>query len=177
MTDNSPRYPTTPSLTIEELIRDHYRVAYQYSYRLTGSTYDAEDLVQQSFLTAHRKLHQLRDPKAAKGWLFQILRTTFFQSCRKKKPVCEADSALELGSILHDMHSTEPHFDNELLQQRLNTLPDKYRIALLMYYFEDLSYEEISSQLDIPLGTVMSRLARAKALLRTRYQALGAPSK
>ena len=164
----------TQVVTVESLIREHYQVMYRYAFRLAGNACDAEDLTQQCFLTAHRKLEQLREPKAAKSWLFQILRTAFFKLCRKRKPSTEADVDLDIESaLIHDPQESEPHFDLELLQTRLNDLPDNYRVALLMFYFEEMTYEEISKALEIPMGTVMSRLSRAKDSLRSRVQDIG----
>ena len=166
--------PGTGMVTVESLIREHYQVIYRYAFRLAGNACDAEDLTQQCFLTAHRKLEQLREPKAAKSWLFQILRTAFFKLCRKRRPSTEADVEMDIESaLIHDPQEAEPHYDRELLQARLNELPDNYRAALLMFYFEEMSYEEISKALDIPMGTVMSRLSRAKACLRSRAHDIG----
>lgn len=159
------------AITIDSLIRDHHQVLYRYAYRLTGQQCDAEDLTQQAFLTAHRKLHQLREPAAVRGWLFRILRTTFLKMCRKRKPLLETDSDWVIGEVV-DAKDDEQPFDTEQLQQRLDELPESYRVVLLMFYFEQKSYEEISQELDVPMGTVMSRLSRAKAQLRTRLRSI-----
>ena len=159
--------------SIELLIREHYAVLYRYAYRLTGSQCDAEDLTQQCFLTAHSKLHQLREANAALGWLFQILRTAFFKLCRKRQPVLEADMELGMDSVVAEQNDDQP-FDLDCLQQRLRELPENYRLVLLMFYFEEKSYEAIASELDIPIGTVMSRLSRAKSQLRLRIRPLEA---
>lgn len=156
-------------VSIEQVINEHYAVLYRYAFRLAGNQSDAEDLTQQCFLTAHRKLHQLRDPKAARNWLYQVLRTAFFKLCRKRRPVLAADTEVEMELVEEVVESDQP-FDLERLQQRLNELPEIYRTILLMFYFEGKSYDEISTTLDIPMGTVMSRLSRAKSQLRTRVR-------
>ncbi len=158
--------------TIEVLIREHYVFLYRYAYRLSGSRCDAEDLTQQCFLTAHRKLHQLREPKAARSWLFQILRTAFFRLCRKRQPVLESDAEMDMGSVVEE--ETDESFDLERLQERLGELHENFRLVLLMFYFEEKSYDEIAAELNIPIGTVMSRLSRAKAHLRSRIRPLEA---
>ena len=159
------------ALTVETLIRDYHQSLYRYAYRLSGQPCDAEDLTQQTFLTAHQKLHQLRDEAAVRGWLFRILRTTFLKNCRKRKPLSEADTELAMSDVV-DAGDVELRFDTEHLQHRLDELPESYRVALLMFYFEQKSYEEIASELDLPMGTVMSRLSRAKARLRTRLRSV-----
>lgn len=157
------------TVSVEQLIDEHYAIIYRYAFRLAGNQSDAEDLTQQCFLTAHRKLHQLRDPKAARNWLFQVLRTAFFKLCRKRKPVLAADTEVEMDLIEEVAESDQP-YDLEHLQSRLNELPEIYRTILLMFYFEGKSYEAISAALDVPIGTVMSRLSRAKSQLRTRVR-------
>lgn len=156
---------------IQSLVHEHYAVLYRYAYRLTGKTADAEDLVQQTFLAAQEKLHQLRDAHAARGWLFQILRRHFLKACRKRSPQNEADARLDMNSVSADVEP-QPPFDAELIQQKLDELPDRFRLALLMYYFEEKSYESIAQELEIPIGTVMSRLARARAHLRSRLHSV-----
>jgi len=152
---------------IEKLIREHYDVLYRYAFRLSGNPADAEDLTQQCFLTAHRKLRQLRDPAAARGWLFQILRNIFLKLCRKRFPVSACDTNFEIGQII-DAGPPDVPFDIERLQQRLLELPENYRVALLMFYFEGKTYNQIAMELGIAPGTVMSRLSRAKAHLRVQ---------
>src|SRR5262245_41166120 len=77
---------TPEPLGIEQLIREHHVDAYRYAYRLTGDHADAEDLVQQTFLVAHQKLHQLREPGRARAWLFSVLRSCFFKTHRRSTP-------------------------------------------------------------------------------------------
>ncbi len=160
-TDNNPK------LTIEQLIGEHYESLYRYAFRLSGQAGDAEDLTQQTFLTAHRKLSQLREPAAARGWLFQVLRTTFLKSCRKRRPMVATDVELPLTDVAIDPAHDSQH-DGERLQQKLLELPEVYRVALLMFYFEEKSYRDIATELGIAPGTVMSRLYRAKSQLKSR---------
>ena len=167
-----PTKDATICVSIEQLIQQHYEVLYRYAFRLTGRHNDAEDLTQQCFLTAHRKLSQLRQVEAARGWLFTILRTAFLKLVRKKRPHNEIDTELPMQEVAQE--KSESPFDLEHLQQRLNELPETYRIALLMFYFEGKSYEEIAAETNVALGTVMSRLSRAKAHLRTRLRPIEA---
>lgn len=156
--------PLASSAQIQRLISEHHARLYRYAYRLTGSAADAEDITQQTFLTAHQRLDQLRDESKAGSWLTAILRTTFLKSVRRRRPVDASSLELDVGEIPAD--ATDDPIDREQLQAALNDLSDDYRVVLLMFYFEQSSYKEIAEQLDLPIGTVMSRLSRAKGRLR-----------
>jgi len=160
--------PSSP-LTIERLVDEHYASLYRYAYRLSGSSADAEDLTQETFCKAQVKLSQLRDPDRSKPWLFSILRNAFLHRARDEQysvPLDGIDLAEPLPEPL-------PAIDSEQLQFALNELPEVYRTPIILYYFEEFGYREIAEQMDLPIGTVMSRLARAKAHLRTRLLPLG----
>lgn len=161
----SPMDEHRAKMDIAQLVAEHHRGVFGYAFRLTGSVHDAEDLCQQVFLTAQRKLGQLRNADSVRTWLFAILRGCFWKSCRKRRPVLAGSVALNMDTI-PDQLSLDTEIDREHLQQVLNQLPDRYRLVLAMFYFEGLSYREIAEQLDLPMGTVMSRLARAKSQLR-----------
>jgi len=150
---------------ITELVLDHHREIYAYAYRLCGSIADAEDLTQTVFLTAHEKLEQLQDPEKARGWLYAILRSHFLKLCRKKRPVPAASIEMNLDEIAGPV-SAPCEIGREELQNALAALPDTHRLVLVMFYFEQCTYQEIAERLGTPMGTVMSRLARAKARLR-----------
>ena len=153
---------------VAELIGQHYELLYRVSFRLTGSTADAEDLTQQTFLAAQQKLHQLREAESAKGWLLAILRHHFFRNrSRAARQSVPLDALPEPSSPVDD--PTE--YSSEELQLALNELPDDFRFPLVLYYFHELSYQEIATQLSVPLGTVMSRLSRGKQHLRRRLTA------
>ena len=152
-------------MQIAQLVADYHQAVYRYAFRLTGSVPDAEDLTQQVFLVASDKLDQLRDEERVRSWLFAILRNHFCKRCRKPQPTPAADLRLNIDTI--PQGEGEVEIDQEQLQQALGALPDIFRMVLVMFYFEDLSYREIAEALDVPIGTVMSRLARAKAQLRS----------
>jgi RNA polymerase sigma-70 factor (ECF subfamily) len=157
-----------PTAEIGQLIADHHAAVYRYAFRLTGTTCDAEDLTQQTFLAAHVSLSQLRQPENARAWLFTILRHSYgrMRSKRLAVPVSRLD--INLDSLPDDVPD-DPVIDQERLQQAINELPDDFKLVLLMFYFEECSYREIAERLSLPTGTVMSRLARAKARLRARF--------
>lgn len=148
-----------------ELVDQHLAEVYRYAFRLTGSQWDAEELAQQVFLIAHQKFGQLRDSASARSWLFAILRHCFLRNQGRWRPQRAGDMGLDLDQMADEVPETDA-IDSESLQAALNKLPSEYRLVVLMYYFEQRSYREIAEQLDLPIGTVMSRLARGKAALR-----------
>jgi RNA polymerase sigma factor (sigma-70 family) len=155
------------SLDLRTLVADHAEVLYRYAYRLTGSAADAEDLVQQAFLVAVGKMDQLRDPAAVRGWLFAVLRHAWLKSKRRPLPRVSSELDIDISLLavdLPDRFAIEP----EELSQALEELPDEFRLVLVSFYFEDCSYKEIAERLELPIGTVMSRLSRAKQYLRNR---------
>jgi RNA polymerase sigma-70 factor, ECF subfamily len=149
------------------LVAEHYQAIYRYAYRLSGSATEAEDLTQQAYLIASRNLGQLRNLDKARNWLFTILRNHFFRDRQNAQRIAFVDAPVNLDHLPEEiprMAEIEP----EKLQRAFSDLPDAFREILGMFYFEELSYKEIAEQLSLPIGTVMSRLARAKADLRAR---------
>ncbi len=149
--------------TIDELLQQHQDLLYRYAYRLSGSAEDAEDLTQQTFLIACENLHQLREPSAAKSWLCAILRHAFLKHQKQRPAMLPLDQAAEPMQ-----KADSPLVDEEAFQRTLGEIPEEFRSAVILYYFHELSYKEIAQALEIPLGTVMSRLSRGKSLLKAR---------
>jgi RNA polymerase sigma-70 factor (ECF subfamily) len=162
---NHSREQTAVSLEMKCLVDENLPVLFAYAYRLTGSVNDAEDLTQQTFLIAQQKIGQLRESAKAQRWLLRVLRNCFLKGCRKRQPV--AASALDINVNQISAHAPDAaDWDPEQLQKALDDLPDEFRTVVLMFYFEQLSYKEIAAHLELPMGTVMSRLSRAKNHLR-----------
>ncbi|MCZ2341511.1 MAG: sigma-70 family RNA polymerase sigma factor [Bacteroidales bacterium] len=157
-------------ISIQQLIEAHYDALYRYAYRLSGSNGDADDLTQETFGKALTRMDQLREPEHAKAWLFRILRNAYLHRHRDRlrHPTVSLDSVGDLAE-----ESSEPGLalDPVLLQNALNELEEGFRTPLILFYFEDFSYRDIAEQMDLPIGTVMSRLARAKSHLRQRLVA------
>jgi RNA polymerase sigma-70 factor (ECF subfamily) len=153
--------------TVQRLVDDHYLALYRYAYRLTGAAADADDLTQEAFCKAQTNYGQLRDPGRAKPWLFSILRNAYLHRVRSEKQQrCVAlDDA---GDVAESLPEPLPEIDQARLQEALNDLPEAFRTPIILYYFEEFSYRDIAEQMELPLGTVMSRLARAKTFLRGR---------
>lgn len=151
-----------PRPDIVALVTEHHAALYRYAFRLTGSAVDAEDLVQQAFLLGHQRLAQLREDSRAAAWLMTIVRNCFLKGKRRMRP-----SEPLLDEPLAAVEEEFPDWvDPDQLQLALDKLPDDARVILVMYFFEDCSYKEIADALEVPIGTVMSRLSRAKARLR-----------
>jgi RNA polymerase sigma-70 factor, ECF subfamily len=158
---------TTAAMDLTALVRAHHAAVYRYACRLCGCPTEAEDLTQQTFLLAQQRLHQLRDPDRACCWLFAILRNCYLKSIRKTRP----QTMENVDWIAQQCPVETPQLDQIdgiQLGAAVAELPDDFRLVLLMFYFEELSYHEIAQELDVPIGTVMSRLSRAKGHLRRR---------
>lgn len=152
-------------LDINALVPLHYQDLYRYAYRLAGNSNDAEDLVQETFCSAQSNQEQLRDATRVKSWLFSILYHAFLLHQRRKKKLKYVTWEQDLDHV--PMAEPElPAVNSTQLQAGLMEVPEDYRAVLILYYFEDFSYRDIATQLGIPIGTVMSRLARAKQFLK-----------
>lgn len=151
---------------VEKLVDEYYGPLYRYAFRLSGSAADAEDLTQEAFYKAQRSIRQLRESDRAKAWLFSILRNAYLHGARaqRRRVFVSLDEA---GDVPETLPDPLPGVDPERLQQALDDLPEAFRTPVILFYFEDFTYREIADQMDLPLGTVMSRLARARAHLRT----------
>jgi len=149
----------------EKLVNLYYRDLYRFGLSLTGSEADACDLTQETFYIWANKGHQLKNPSTIKAWLFTTLHREFLQICRhrerfKHQPINE--SAEILPHIPADVVN---RIDAQTLLNVLGQIDEGYRVPLVLYYLEDLSYKQIGNVLAIPLGTVQSRIARAKIKL------------
>jgi RNA polymerase sigma-70 factor (ECF subfamily) len=150
---------------IIELVEQFSGLLYRYAYRLTGNSVDAEDLTQQTFLAAQQKLHQLRETAAARHWLLSIMRNSFLTSRRHIGKMQSLDS-IDEPHCPNDL--SETRIDPQELQRALLELTEDFRSPVILFYFEDFTYQQISEHMKLPIGTVMSRLSRAKSFLRRR---------
>ncbi len=163
--EERPVRETWAAMDMPALVQCHHAVVYRYAFRLSGNAADAEDLSQQAFLIAQRKIHQIREPEKARAWLLAVVRTCFLKGLRKVRPMLAQDVDLLVEQVPDAAHVPD-QIDKQEVADALGELPDEFRLVLLMFYFEELSYQEIAEQLEIPIGTVMSRLSRAKGHLR-----------
>ncbi len=153
-----------------------YRAAFQY----TGNRFDAEDLVQETYLAAFRNRQQLRDQGKIKSWLFVILRNLFLKRAGRRQAGSDQEyddrieydfvDSLVIFAAREDAQRTlERKATAEHVHQRLKTLSEPYQTVLILFYLQEFSYQEIADMLEIPIGTVMSRLARGKQRLKTAF--------
>ena len=154
-----------PDPQIVELVQQFSELLYRYAYRLTGNAADAEDLTQQTLLKAQQKRHQLRKSVAAKWWLCSIMRNAFLTS-RRHSGMMQSLEGVEDSLCVPEPPKSLVEPDE--LQNAILELTEEYRSPLILFYFDEFSYQEIADHMGLPIGTVMSRLSRAKAFLRRR---------
>ena len=153
---------------------------YNTAYRMTRNSEDAEDLVQETYLKAYRYYDKFEEGTNFKAWLFKILKNTFINRYRKKQqePLQSAFDEIEDAFEGHvrsepGMGIASPEEDvlsgvlDEHVQAALDTLPPDYRMVVILADLEDFSYKEIADILEIPVGTVMSRLYRGRRILES----------
>ena len=154
---------------------EHLNALYGAALRLTRSPSDAEDLVQDTFLKAHRFYDRFEAGTNLKAWLFRILTNTFINKYRRRtreRDVLDGVDADPVGEGVMSRHAmralSSPVADAERtllaqeIQGALDTLPEDYRVMILLADVEELSYKEIAEIVGCPIGTVMSRLHRAR---------------
>ena len=151
---------------------------YNFAHWLTQDRQEAEDLVQETYAKALKGFRSFQPGTNFRAWIYQILRNTFLTSRSGLKST--ATMSLELESDQDRLPAVKEtpesillqRSDRQLVQEALGQLPVPYREVLLLCEFEEMSYQEISRTLAIPMGTVMSRLSRARRALRDAVQQL-----
>lgn len=150
----------------EQIVDAFYRDLYRFALSLTRNPDDASDLTQQTFATFAQKQDDLRDRARCKSWLFTTLYRDFLrQGARSQKIVSMEPESLEIHAPPVAAAGAASAEHREILDTLLG-LDEPYRAVLSLFYLEDYSYKDIAAILDVPLGTVMSRIARAKEALR-----------
>ena len=154
-----------PAPDFETLVEQHYRRLYQFAYNLTHDEAEAGDLTQQTFLKWANKGHQLRDPSKAKTWLFTTLHREFLQARRRSTRFPHH----ELDTVASELPTIPPvaveRLDSATVLASLAQINEVFRAPLTLFYLEDYSYKEIAEILNVPVGTVQSRIARGKCHL------------
>ena len=157
-------------LTFQRLVDAHYESLYRFAIGLTRQEADACDLTQQTFYQWARKGHQLRDKSKAKSWLYRTLYREYLKMRgNEHRFVCLDGDQVEGDELVDISPSIVDQMDAETLMQALFTLDELYRAPLVLVYLDDHSYKTIAAILDVPVGTVMSRLSRAKDMLRRAF--------
>jgi len=153
-------------LDFQKLVDLHYAALYRFAMSLTRAESDAADLVQETFLTWAAKGHQLREASKAKSWLFTTLHRRFLESHRRTTRFPH----MELTEAAEDLPTIEPdmvnHLDGRGVLALLSQVDPQFRAAVALFYLEDYSYNEIAAILEVPLGTVKSRIARGLGQLK-----------
>ncbi len=155
----------------EELVLPHLDAAYNLARWLTRDVNDAEDVVQDACVRALKYVGSLNDG-SARAWFLTIVRHAFYDWCKRNRP---AEIAQDDGTAIDmavDPAAVDPeqaflrNVESKTLAEAVAALPVAYREVLILRELEELSYKEIARIADIPIGTVMSRLARARSLLQ-----------
>jgi RNA polymerase sigma-70 factor (ECF subfamily) len=168
---------TVDPCNFEQIVNTFYEALYRFALSLTQREAEASDLTQQTFYLWATRGHQLRDKTKLKSWLFTTLHREFLGARRRENRFPHYD----IDAVDQELPTVSPQMvtemDAEAVMNALLHVEDLYRAPLMLFYLEDNSYKEIAEILNIPLGTVMSRLARGKAQLRqlladqaTRFQ-------
>ena len=154
----------------------HLDTLYRVALRLTGNASDADDLVQETMLKAYRAWDQYEKGTNAKGWLLTILRHAFINEYRRRTrhPETVDLDAIEPFSVFDELQDDDPQgtffdriVDDEVLRA-IDELPEQFRETVVLSDVEGLSYEEIARVLEVPVGTVKSRLFRARRMLQAK---------
>ena len=164
------------SLDFESLVARYYRSLYKFAFSLTQAEADACDLTQQTFYIWATKGHQLRDESKVKTWLFTTLHREFLEGRRRQTRFPH----YELSQAAPELPTVSPARVNQLdsaqVLQALAQVDDVYQAPVSLFYLEDHSYREIAEILDVPLGTVKSRIARGIAQLQKSLSASNPPA-
>ena len=159
----------------QSLVERHYASLYRFALSLTRSDSDAADLVQETFLTWAAKGHQLLDAGRVKAWLFTTLHRAFLQRHRHTTRFPH----LELAEADAELPACDPQMVNQLdgktVVELLGKVDVQFQAPVALFYLEDYAYREISEILNIPLGTVKSRIARGLGQLKTLVARTQAP--
>ena len=160
----------------------HLSSMYNFAYRLTYDQDDANDLVQEAFMKAYRFIDSFQQGTNAKAWLFRILKNSFINDYRKqsKRPAQVDYEDVESfynsegkgSSATVDLRvDTVKNMIGDEITNALNALDEDFRTVIILCDLEEFTYEEIAKILDIPIGTVRSRLHRARNVLKTKLAA------
>lgn len=157
-------------LDYEQIVVLHHADLYRFAFSLASNPDDAAELTQETYVRLLNKSWQLRDPARIKSWLFTTLYRIFLGWKRRENRFPH----FEVLSVESELPPLMPEIangmDGESAMNSVLELEEHFRVPLVLFYLQCLTYREISEVLDVPVGTVMSRLSRGKELLRQRMQ-------
>jgi RNA polymerase sigma-70 factor (ECF subfamily) len=165
-----------PPETFEQVAMPHFDRLYNFACWLTQDRQEAEDLVQETYVKALKGFSSFQQGTNFRAWIYKILRNTFLTSRTGLKAAATVPIDTEEGDeVLAAVKETPETIllqrsDGQLVQRALEQLPVAYREVMLLCEVEEMSYQEISATLAVPMGTVMSRLSRARRALRAAVQ-------
>ncbi|SHF73137.1 RNA polymerase sigma factor SigW [Ornithinibacillus halophilus] len=165
----------------EDVVLYYQDKIYHHCFRMLGNAHEAEDIAQEAFIRAYVNIHSYDDRRKFSTWLYRIATNLTIDRLRKRKPDYYLDAEVK-GTEGLDMYSqlasTDRLPDEEVqgmeiqnfIQQEILKLPAKYRSIIMLRYLEEFSLQEISEILDIPLGTVKTRIHRGREALRKKLR-------
>lgn len=166
-----------------ELIRRFEKQVYNLAYRLTGNHDDAEDVASEAFVRAYSAIRRFRGASAISTWLYRIVTNVYLDE--RKRRTAHPQSSLEEyldvpdGQVKRQIEDSSPGPEqiaelaerSSVLQAAINSLPDFQKTMIVLFHIQELPYEEIAQILNMPVGTVKSRLNRARRALRDKLLA------
>ncbi len=183
----APSVESTPGF--EELLEPLLGSLYGAALHMTRNRADAEDLVQEATLLAFRAFHTFRPGTNFKAWIYRILTNAFCSSYRRRRNergLCSLEEATEQFLFIRSgdtgvradqmdpARSALGRLESEKVAAALQDLPEEYRVVATLYFMEDFRYQDIAEVLGIPVGTVRSRLHRARRMLQKRLWQIAA---
>lgn len=164
-----------------EIVEFYKDKVFQICYRMLGNRHEAEDIAQEAFIRAYVNIHSYDLNKKFSTWLYRIATNLSIDRIRKKKPdyyldaeLAGSDGLTMYSQIAADAALPEDELETmelqELIQSEIMKLPDKYRSVIVLKYIEEFSLKEISGILDLPVGTVKTRIHRGREALRNQLR-------
>jgi RNA polymerase sigma-70 factor, ECF subfamily len=164
-----------------EIIEIYKNSIYQLCFRMLGNRHEAEDMAQEAFIRAYVNINSFNQELKFSTWLFRIATNLCIDRIRKKKPdyyldaeVSGTDGLTMYSQLASDSPLPEKELESlelqETVQKEIMKLPEKYRSVIVLKYIEELSLNEISEILDMPLGTVKTRIHRGREALRQQLR-------
>jgi len=157
----------------EEKILECIDSLYNLALRMTQHKQDAEDLTQEAVLRAYRFLTKFEEGTNFKAWIMAILRNVFINEYRRKtkEPQKIEFEKVEDFITIPEISGVQEEIFTENIKSSIDKLPEELRTTIILFYAEDFSYKEIAKIMDVPVGTVMSRLYTAKQSLKRQLSA------
>ena len=166
-----------------DIVNLYQHKLYQICYRMLGNKQEAEDIAQEAFVRAYINLHSYDQKRKFSTWIYRIATNLCIDRIRKKKPdyYLDAEVAGTDGLDMYSQIAADEKLPEDVvtqmelqdrIQYEISRLPDKYRSVIVLKYIEELSLQEISEILDMPLGTVKTRIHRGREALRKQLNNL-----